>query len=103
MVGLDTGYEQFTDEDRVYAGSRFHDVVDALFANPYQKVWGRAGEPALPDEQVTIRTVFGGLLALHRVHVSSAHRSARSIRMPICAGDRTGKGSSACFIRTASV
>jgi hypothetical protein len=58
------GYEQFTDEDRQYAGSRFRDVVDALFANPYQKVWGRQGEPPLPVQEVTIRSVFGGLLSL---------------------------------------
>jgi hypothetical protein len=38
--------------------------VDALFANPYQQVWGRAGEPPLPDQEVTIRSVFGGLLSL---------------------------------------
>jgi hypothetical protein len=60
----DIGSEQFTDEDRAYAGSRFRDVVDALFANPYQQVWGRAGEPPLPDQEVTIRSVFGGLLSL---------------------------------------
>jgi hypothetical protein len=59
----DTGFEQFSEEDRRYAGSRFRDVVDALFANPYQAVWGRAGEPPLPVQDVTIRSVFGGLLA----------------------------------------
>src|SRR5215510_8495527 len=58
------GSEQFSDEDRRYAGSRFRDIVDALFANPYQKVWGRAGEPPLPAEEVTIRSVFGGLLSI---------------------------------------
>ena len=65
MPDVDAGYEQFADEDRAYAGSRFRDVVDALFANPYQRVWGRAGEPALPEETVTIASVFGGLL-IHR-------------------------------------
>ena len=48
MPGTDIGSEQYTDEDRVYAGSRFRDVVDALFENPYQQVWGRTGEPPLP-------------------------------------------------------
>jgi len=62
----DIGSEQFTNEDRAYAGSRFRDVVDALFANPYQQVWGRAGEPPLPDQEVTIRSVFGGLLSVGR-------------------------------------
>ena len=62
----DVGNEQFGNEDRGYAGSRFRDVVDALFANPYQQVWGRPGEPPLPVQNVTIRTVFGGLLSLRR-------------------------------------
>ncbi|AMY06935.1 hypothetical protein LuPra_00099 [Luteitalea pratensis] len=61
-----TGPEQFTDEDRRYSGSRFRDVVDALFANPYQTVWGREGEPPLPDREQTIKSVFGGLLARGR-------------------------------------
>jgi hypothetical protein len=38
MPELDIGAEQFTDEDRLYSGSRFRDVVNALFANPYQRV-----------------------------------------------------------------
>jgi hypothetical protein len=64
MAQLEVGTEQFTDEDRFYAGSRFRDVVDALFANPYQKVWGGPGEPRLPDTTQTIRSVFGGLIPL---------------------------------------
>jgi hypothetical protein len=68
MADVEVGSEQFTDEDRLYSGSRFQDVVSALFANPYQQLWGRPGEPALPDEQVSIRSVFGGLLARHRDH-----------------------------------
>jgi hypothetical protein len=66
MANVDIGSEQFTDEDRAYSGSRFRDVVDALFANPYQTVWGRAGEPPLPVEEVSIATVFGGLLSRGR-------------------------------------
>src|SRR5262245_2754357 len=62
MPDVDIGSEQFTDEDRLYAGSRFREVVDALFANPYQKVWGREGEPPLPMTEQTLRSVFGGLL-----------------------------------------
>jgi hypothetical protein len=42
------GTEQVTEEDRAYRGSRFSEVRDAIFANPYQRVWGSAGEPALP-------------------------------------------------------
>jgi hypothetical protein len=53
--------EQLTDEDRAYNGSRFSDVVDAVFANPYQRVWGGAGEPPLPVGEVTFRSVVGGI------------------------------------------
>ena len=42
------GTEQVTAEDRAYRGSRFSEVRDAMFANPYQQVWGGAGEPPLP-------------------------------------------------------
>ena len=65
MPDVDIGSEQFTDEDRSYSGSRFKEAVDALFANPYQEVWGREGEPPLPViEQLGYRLV--------RVKVSSA-------------------------------
>jgi hypothetical protein len=38
------GIQGFTaDDQRVVAGSRFSVVRDAVFANPYQKVWGRKG------------------------------------------------------------
>ena len=30
--------EQTSDEDRAYGGSRFSEVRDALFANPYQRI-----------------------------------------------------------------
>jgi len=56
------GTEQITAEDRAYAGSRFSDVVEALKANPYQRVWGRPGEPALPVYEVTFGETLGGLL-----------------------------------------
>src|SRR2546425_2782232 len=54
MPELDLGTEQLLDEDRIYEGSRFRDVVDALFANPYQRVWGREGEPPLPVHEVSL-------------------------------------------------
>jgi hypothetical protein len=59
MSTFDLGIPQFTDEDAAYQGSRFRDVVDALLANPYQRVWGRAGEPLLPVYDVTFATVAG--------------------------------------------
>jgi hypothetical protein len=45
-------------EDRAYRGSRFQDIVAALFANPYKKVWGRDGEPAWPDDEVRFTDVM---------------------------------------------
>lgn len=56
-TGFDYGTPQFTDEDRTYDGSRFREVVDALFANPYQQVWGGAGQPPLPVYDVTLAMV----------------------------------------------
>ena len=56
------GAEQVTEEDRGYRGSRFSEVRDAVFANPYQKVWGRAGEPPLPVYAVTLTGVLRGAL-----------------------------------------
>ncbi len=58
----DLGAQGLGDEDRAYAGSRFADVREALFANPYQKVWGGAGEPPLPVYDVTLSRVLRGVL-----------------------------------------
>ena len=55
---------QLNDQDRAYAGSTFREVVDALFANPYQRVWGREGEPPLPIYEVSLDSVFGGLIPI---------------------------------------
>jgi hypothetical protein len=54
--------EQLSAADRAYSGSRFSEVVEALFANPYQRVWGGQGEPPLPVGDVTFRSVVGGIL-----------------------------------------
>jgi hypothetical protein len=51
-----------TDEDRRYNGSRFSEVVHAVFANPYPRVWGGPGEPPLPVYEVTLRSVLGHVL-----------------------------------------
>jgi hypothetical protein len=50
------------DQDRVYNGSRYSEVLAAVFDNPYQRVWGGPGEPALPVYDVSFRSVVGGLL-----------------------------------------
>jgi hypothetical protein len=63
------GAEAINDQDRAYGGSRFSDVVDALFANPYQKVWGGEGEPPLPVYKVTLSSVLRGLLPFARDYI----------------------------------
>jgi hypothetical protein len=57
------GIEAVTDEDRSYQGSRFADVRDAIFANPYQKVWGREGLEPPPMYKVTLSSVLRGVLS----------------------------------------
>ena len=54
--------EQMTDDDRSYRGSRFAEVRDAIFANPYQTVWGRVGQPPMPQYKVTVRRFSHGIL-----------------------------------------
>lgn len=58
----DFGIEQITAEDRTYSGSYFRAVQDAIFANPYQSVWGREGEPPLPHHQAKISDLLRGIL-----------------------------------------
>jgi hypothetical protein len=62
------GTEEVTAEDRAHRGSRFSEVRDALFANPYQKVWGGRGEPALPVYGVSLRGVLRGILPFGPPH-----------------------------------
>jgi hypothetical protein len=54
------GTEQLTAEDRGYRGSRFCEVRDAVFANPYREVWGVPGEPSWPTYAVTVANVLRG-------------------------------------------
>lgn len=56
------GRQGITGEDREYQGSRFSDVKAAIFANPYQKVWGDPREPPLPRYKVTNRSAYAGSL-----------------------------------------
>jgi hypothetical protein len=65
----DFGIEGITAEDRAYRGSRFCEVRDAVFANPYQKVWGRAGEPPLPHYKVKESNLFKGILPFGRSYL----------------------------------
>ena len=47
MVDEYLGTQAVTDEDRAYSGSRFSDVCDAVFANPYQQIWDADDAPPL--------------------------------------------------------
>jgi hypothetical protein len=51
-----------TAEDLEYAGSRFGDTKAAVFANPYQAIWGAPDEPPLPRYRTTNRSVYAGSL-----------------------------------------
>src|ERR1051325_253668 len=62
MKTKDYGSEATTNEDRSYHGSRFVEVRDAIFANPYQKIWGGPNEPELPKYEVTLTSVLRGIL-----------------------------------------
>jgi len=62
------GVEELTAEDLAFRGSRFSEVREAAFANPYQKVWGAAGEPPLPMYEVALGGVLRGILPFGRPH-----------------------------------
>ena len=51
-----------TEEDQDYQGSRYAEVKQAVFANPYQTVWGASNELALPHYEVTAKGVYDGIL-----------------------------------------
>src|SRR5271166_2702771 len=56
------GKQGITQEDKNYQGSRFSGIKAAIFANPYQKVWGDFNEPPLPYYRTTNRSVYAGSL-----------------------------------------
>jgi hypothetical protein len=64
--------EGMTDEDRAYKGSTFREVVDAVFANPYQRVWGGSGEAPLPVHEVTLASIIHGVLQSGRTALLKA-------------------------------
>jgi hypothetical protein len=67
------GTEEVTDEDRAYCGTLFSEVRDAVFANPYQRIWGGPGEPPLPVHEVTLSNLLRGVL---RIGAPSLFRQA---------------------------
>jgi hypothetical protein len=60
------GAEAFNEEDRAYRGSRYSEVRDALFANPYQQVWGDSEKSVFPVYKVTLRALLRGMLRARR-------------------------------------
>jgi hypothetical protein len=63
MADQALGIQGFTAEDRrVIAGSRFGTVRDAIFANPYQKVWGAPGNAPFERFPVTFMPLLQGML-----------------------------------------
>ena len=74
------GPQQVTQEDGAYTGSRFSEMHEALFANPYYKAWGAPGELPLPTFGVTLRRVLSGILPFGRRwrFQQAAHRAVQS-------------------------
>jgi hypothetical protein len=62
MNNTQYGSVGLTDEDRNYNGSLYSEVRDAIFANPYQKIWGAEDAPLLPVYEVSLASVLGGIL-----------------------------------------
>ena len=56
------GTEGVTPDDRAYKGSRFAEVQRAIFANPYQPLWGAPDAPPLPRYKMTLCSLLSGLL-----------------------------------------
>ena len=66
LVKRDSSGVAFSDGDRAYWGSRFSEVKRAIFANPYQEVWGAPNQAPLPVYRVNLLTVSRGLFRLSR-------------------------------------
>ena len=78
MEADDFGIEQITEEDRRYRGSRFSEVRAAIFANPYQNLWGNEGILPLPRYETTVSSVFRGLLGRHYLFREASERAVDS-------------------------
>lgn len=74
------GIEGLADDDRQFKGSRFAEVRDAIFANPYQKVWGAPGEAAFERFAVTLGGALRGILPFGKpwTLLSAARRALAS-------------------------
>ena len=63
------GIEGVTEEDRTYQGSRFREVRDAIFANPYQAVWGRKDQAPFPIYEVNLSSVLRGIFSFGKRYI----------------------------------
>lgn len=70
------GIEEVVTADRSYHGSRYAEVRDAVFANPYQAVWDSTGH--LPTYPVTLKSTLWGALSFGR-NFRFLQASARTI------------------------
>ena len=59
---IEVGIQGMTPDDEDFKGSRFSEVRDAMFANPYQPIWGAPGASPLPVHAVTLRRALRGVL-----------------------------------------
>ena len=78
--------EGISAEDENYQGSLYSEVKKAIFANPYQKVWGAVGEAPLPHYDITAREVYRGFMRGKADHFKQA--AIRTVRT--CADLRWG-------------
>jgi hypothetical protein len=62
MNDIDYGAIAINEDDQKYSGSRFSQVREAIFANPYQKIWGSNDMPPLPVYEVTLASILNGIL-----------------------------------------
>lgn len=62
MKDIHYGSIAFNNADSSYSGSHFKAVREAMFANPYQAIWGAKEAPALPVYDVSLASVLKGVL-----------------------------------------
>ena len=85
------GAQELTEQEVLYCGSRFAEVKEAIFRDPYYgNVWEKLG--SLPTYAVTFRSLLSGLISLRKRHrFMAASRRAVISRADLRPG-RDGKG-----------
>ncbi len=74
------GIEGLTREDAEFQGSRYSEVRQAVWANPYQKVWGMPDAPSFERFPVTLGSTLRGVLPFGKpwLFLSAAKRALGS-------------------------